>query len=168
MQPSIPQRTALPPRWRVAAAFLMVPALAALSIAIAMPLYSGLPSMTERIWKSALAYGVFGAYPPTIIFGIPAYLVLRKHFKPRLINCAFVGAFVAALPWALLALASTPDQASIDDRATVIDGSKTAFGWLMDAQALAQIALFGALGGFLFWARAIAGSGAEKVFYEED
>lgn len=162
MHPSVPLRS-YPPGWRVASAFLLAPAFAALLIAIAMPAYDGLPTLTERIWKSAIVYGVVGAYPPTIIFGIPAYFVLRKHFEPRPMNCAMVGALVAALPWAILTLFSTPDQASIGDRGTVIEGAKTAYGWLMDAQALAQIAFFGALGGCLFWVVAVAGSKSKKV-----
>jgi hypothetical protein len=121
--------------------------------------------MTERIWRSALLYGLIGAYPPAVLFGIPAYLALRRHFEARLLNCALVGAVAAMLPWAFLMLVSTPDQASIDNRATVIDGSYTAFGWLINAQFLGEIALFGAFGGALFWAIAAAGSGAGNVRY---
>ena len=152
-----------PPLWRVAAAFVLVPGLAALSIALAAPLYAGLPSITERIWRSAVAYGLFGAYPPAIVFGVPAYFALRRRFEPRFTNCAIVGATVAALPWTFLTFVSTPNQASIDNRATVINGSKTVFGWLMEAKFLSGIALCGALGGVLFWVIAAAGSGAGKV-----
>jgi hypothetical protein len=162
MYRSLPERT-YPPHWRVAAAFLVVPAFAALSFAIAMPLYAGLPTMAERIWRSALIYGLVGAYPQTVVFGVPAYFVFRRHFGPHLINCAGVGAVVATLPWLLLTLVSSPDQASIGNRATIINGSYTAFGWLMNAQFLSWVALAGAIGGALFWAIAAAGSGAGKV-----
>jgi hypothetical protein len=162
MYRSLPERT-YPPHWRVAAAFILVPAFAALSFAIAMPLYAGLPMMAERIWRSALVYGLIGAYPPAVVIGVPAYFALRRHFDPHFINCAWVGALVATLPWMFLTLVSTPDQASIGDRATVINGSYTAFGWLMNAQFLGEIALAGAIGGALFWVIAAAGSGAGKV-----
>lgn len=119
--------------------------------------------MAERVWRSALVYAVIGAYPPAALFGIPAYFALRRHFAPHITNCAIAGAVVASLPWAFLTLVNTPDQAIIDNRTTVINGSKTAFGWLMTAQLLGEIALFGALGGALFWAIAVAGSGAGKV-----
>lgn len=162
MYGSLPERT-YPPRWRVAAAFLLVPAVAALSFAIVMPLYGGLPNMADRIWRSAWVYALVGAYPPAVVFGIPAYFALRRHFDPRLINCALVGAVVATMPWLFLTLASTPSQASSDNRATVINGSYTAFGWLMNAQFVGEIAIFGALAGALFWAIVAAGIGAGKV-----
>lgn len=162
MYMSLPGRL-YPPNWRVAAAVILVPAFAAVSLAIAMPIYDGLPTMAERIWRSALVYAVIGAYPPAVVFGVPAYFVLRRHFDAHLFNCALVGAVVATLPWMFLMLVSAPDQASIGNRATVINGSYTAFGWLMNAHFLGEIALAGALGGALFWAIAVAGSTAGKV-----
>lgn len=162
MYSSLHDRT-YPPHWRIAAAFLLVPAFAALLFAIAMPAYDGLPTMAERIWRSALIYGLVGAYPPTIVFGLPAYFALRRRFDPSVFNCALVGAVVATLPWMFLVLVSPPDQASIGGRATVINGTYTAFGWLMNAQTLGPIAVAGALSGALFWAIAAAGSGAGKV-----
>jgi len=166
MYPALPDRT-YPPIWRVAAAFILAPGLAALLVAFVMPLYDGLPKFAERIWRSALAYGLFGAYPAAVLFGLPAYFTLRRRFDPTLINCSFVGAVVSTLPWAFLSLGNTLDQANIGGRATVINESKTAFGWLMDAQFLGQIALFGAFGGTLFWAIAAAGSGAGKARFQK-
>lgn len=159
---SLPERTH-PPRWRVAFAFLVVPALAALSFAFAMPLYAGLPTTTDRVCRSALVYGLVGAYPAALLLGVPAYYMLRRHFEPRLISCALAGTVVTALPWLFLTLMSAPGQASIGDRATVINGSYTAYGWLMNAQFVGEIGLAGAIGGALFWARAAAGSGIGKV-----
>lgn len=162
MYESLPERT-YPPRWRVALAFLLVPGFAALTFAIAMPLYAGLPTVSERIWRSALIYAVVGSYPPALVLGVPAYFVLRRRFEPRLINCASAGAAVAALPWLLLTLVSVPSQSSDGGRDTVVDGYYTAYGWLLNAQFLGEIALFGALGGALFWAIAAAGSKAGRV-----
>lgn len=152
-----------PPRWRVAVAFVLVPALTALSFAIAIPLYAGLPSLMERVWRSALFYGLFGAYPSALVLGVPAYFVLRRHFAPRLINCALAGAGVAASPWLLLTMVSAPDQASIGERATVVNGSYTAFGWLMNAQSIGEIGLAGAVAGALFWVISAAGIRGGKV-----
>ena len=166
MYQSIPERT-FPPIWRVLAAFIIVPGVAALFMAMVMPAYAGLTDPVERVWRSAWAFGLFGAYPATIVLGLPACFMFRRHFSPSLINCSLAGAFVAAIPWAVIVLLSSADQADIDGRPTVINGSKTAFGWLMDAQFLGQIALFGVLGGALFWAIAAAGSGAGKVLNED-
>ncbi len=157
-----PERT-YPPAWRIVAAFVLVPGLAALIATLSVPLYAGLPSLADRIWRSTVVYGLFGAYPAAIVLGIPAYFLLRRNFDPTLASCALTGAVVAAAPWAFLSMASTPDEASIGGRATVINGSKTAFGWLTEAQFIGRIALLGALAGALFWAIAAAGSGAGKV-----
>jgi len=165
MDGCLPDRS-YPPPWRVAAAFILVPALAALLVAIAIPLYAGLPNMAERVWRSALVYSLFCAYPPALLFGVPAYFMLRRQFKLRLVNCAIVGGAITALPWAFLSIVSTPDQASIDNRPTVIDGSRTAYGWLTDVEFVGEIALFGAVGGAFFWVVAVAGSSAGKVATE--
>lgn len=162
MYQSLPERL-YPPTWRVIVAFVVVPGLTAFVVALWMPLYAGLPSFAERVWRSTIMYSLFGAYPATTVLGIPAYFMLRRHFAPKLANCSLVGAAIAALPWAFLSVASAPDQASIDGRATVINGARTIYGWLTATQFIGQVALFGALGGALFWAIATAGSGAGKV-----
>ena len=124
MYASRPQRT-YPPTWRIVAAFLIVPGAAALLMATVMPAYEGISNPLERIWLSAYAFAVFGAYPTTVILGIPTFFILRRHFDPRLINCSLAGALIAALPWFLLSTFSLPDSASIGGRATVINGSLT-------------------------------------------
>jgi Holliday junction DNA helicase RuvA len=149
-----------PPVWRVIAAFLIAPGVAALILAAVMPAYPGLDDPLERVLRTAWAIATIGAYPATVVLGLPAFFMLRRRFDPKLTNCSLTGAVVAVLPWALLSLLSTPDQASVNGRATVIDGSNTAFGWLMIGQLLGQIALAGAVAGALFWAIAAAGSGA--------
>jgi hypothetical protein len=128
-----------------------------------LPLYAGLATMTERVWRSWIIYALVGAYPTAIVLGVPTYFLLRRRLEPRLGNCALAGSTVAVLPWFFLTLAGAPTQASIGERATVINGSYTAYGWLMNAQFLGVIGLAGAVGGALFWAIAAAGSGAGKV-----
>ena len=153
------ERTAPPPRppaWRVVAAFVVAPGAAALVMAAATPLYAGLDP-GERLWRSAATFAAFGAYPAALVLGVPACFLLRGRLAPSLVNCASAGAVIAALPWFALSLLSGPDQASIDGRATVIDGSRTAYGWLTQATFLGGIALFGALGGAVFWLVAAAG-----------
>ena len=157
-----PDRT-YPPAWRVIAAFLIAPGFAALLMAMLMPAYDGIPDPLERVWRSALIFAVFGAYPTTLIFAIPAFFMLRRHFDAKLLNCSLAGAGVAALPWLILSMISQPDSASTNGRATVIDGSLTTYGWLEILTFVGQIAAFGAAGGALFWVIAAAGSGAGKV-----
>ena len=152
-----------PSIWRVILAFVVVPGAAALLMAIAMPAYEGITDPLERIWRSAVAFAVFGAYPPAFIIGLPAFFMLRRHVNATIINCAATGAVVAALPWLVLALISRPDNASIDGRSTVIDGSLTAYGWLMNFYYVGQIALLGAIAGALFWFIAAAGSRTGQV-----
>lgn len=65
---------------------------------------------------------------------------------------------MASAPWALITLLGpSADQASIGGKATVIDGTTTAYGWLVAAQFVGEIALFGAAAGLLFWAIAASG-----------
>jgi len=152
-----------PSIWRVILAFVVVPGAAALLMAIVMPAYEGITDPLERIWRSAVAFAVFGAYPPAFIIGLPAFFMLRRHVDATIINCAATGAVVAALPWLVLALLSRPDNASIGGRSTVINGSLTAYGWLMNFYYVGQIALLGTIAGALFWFIAAAGSRAGKV-----
>ncbi|NJR80897.1 hypothetical protein [Sphingomonas corticis] len=152
-----------PSIWRVILAFVVVPGAAALLMAIVMPAYEGITDPLERIWRSAVAFAVFGAYPPAFIIGLPAFFMLRRHVDATIINCAATGAVVAALPWLGLALLSRPDNASIGGRSTVINGSLTAYGWLMNFYYVGQIALLGTIAGALFWFIAAAGSRAGKV-----
>jgi hypothetical protein len=147
-----------PPTWRVALAFLVAPGAAALLIAIAMPAYDGLPDWFERVWRTAETFSIFGAYPTAVVFGLPAYFMLRRHFSATPLACAVVGSAVAALPWALLVMAgSGASEASVNGRATVLNGHTTAYGWLQNAEFLLTIGLFGAIGGFVFWVVAAAG-----------
>lgn len=146
-----------PPIWRIIAAFFIVPGVAALVMAILMPAYDGISDPLERIWRSALVFAVVGAYPATVILGVPAFFILRQRFEATLLNCSLTGAVVAALPWLILSLLSPLDSASIGGRATILHGSLTPYGWLTNLTSIGQIALFGAAGGMLFWLIAAAG-----------
>ena len=152
-----PQLT-YPPAWRVALAFVVVPGLAAFLYAAYEPAYAGLPSYWERVFATAKLNAIVGAYPTALVFGVPAYLAMRRRFRARAINCAIVGAALAAAPWALLVLLGpSADSASIGGRDTVIDGHYTAYGWLRNLGFVGQIAAMGAAGGTIFWIIAAAG-----------
>ena len=145
-----------PPRWRVLLAFAMVPGLAAIALATVEPFYAGLDSYFERVWRTALIFAIF-AYPLGLVFGLPTYVFLRDRVTPTWLNCSLAGAFVAAAPWTIIVfLSPSADQASIGGRATVVNGTTTAYGHLVALQFVGTIALCGALAGLLFWLIAAA------------
>jgi len=157
-----------PAVWRVLLAFLLAPGAAALLMAISMPGYAGIPSWSERVWRSAELYAALGAYPITLVFGVPAYFMLRRHLSARPLPCALVGAVVAVFPWMLIILIGPgASEASIDGRATVLNGHTTAYGWLQNAEFVLMMAFFGAVGGLIFWAVAAAGDRPDHLETEE-
>ena len=147
-----------PSPWRVLAAFLVVPGVMAIALAGVMVLYAGFVGGWEGFWVLARIFVLFGAYPSTVVLGVPAFFMLRKWLDATLVNCALVGATVAASPWLLLLLLPHGDYANVGGHATVIDGKSTAYGLLVAIELLGQIALIGAFSGILFWMIAIAGT----------
>ena len=146
------EQRSVPPWWRVLLGFLVAPAAAALLAATLQPGYDGLPNFFERVWRTAVFYGVFGAFPTAMFIGLPAFFLLRHRLAPTAINCALVGAIIAALPWTVITLLpQAADEASIGGRLTIIDGQLTAYGWLMQGKFVGAIALFGFAGGVIFW-----------------
>jgi hypothetical protein len=144
----------------VVVGFLLAPAVASLAMAFAMPAYDGLPSFAERVWKTAQIYAVLGAYPITLMLGLPFYFMLRRHFAPTLLNCAVAGAAVAAIPLSFLILLPTGmSQESVGGYATVIDGRRTGYGWLLGGESVLEIAAFGLIGGLVFWLVVVASRG---------
>ena len=146
-----------PPRWRVFLGFLVAPASAALLAATLQPAYDGLPNLFERVWRTAVFYGIFGAFPTAIVLGLPTFFLLKRRLAPTVINCGLVGALIAALPWIVITLLpQAADEASIGGRLTIVDGRLTPYGWLMQGQFVGAIALFGLAGGIIFWIVAAA------------
>ena len=141
----------------MALAFVVAPTVASILLAVLQPAYAGLTSPIERVFETAKMYAVAGAYPTTLVIGVPAYFILRRHFSARPFNCAVAGALIAAFPWIILSLIPPVGSASIGGRATIIDGQMTAFGWLMQAWFVGQIAIVGWVAGVVFWAVAAAG-----------
>jgi len=123
-------------------------------------MYAGLPSLSERVFRTAVDDALFGAYPAALVLGVPALLALRGRVRASPLNCAVTGAVVASLPWLLLGLISSPDFASSDGHTTVQDGAMTWWGWVELFEFVGAIALAGAAGGIVFWA--VAAAGAEQ------
>lgn len=121
---------------RVALGILIAPLAASFVAALAQPWYALLPDMGERILWSTLVY-CFGAYPPALLFGVPAYLLLQDRVAPSLPNCMVAGAAVAVAPWLLIGLASIGSTLAGDDLAGI-------------ARAFGPIATYGAVGGAVF------------------
>ena len=152
------QRIVRPPIWRLAIAFVIVPAVAALAMAIQQPLYAGLPDFWDRVFRTAVVNAVVGAYPAALVLGVPAYLVFRKRLRPTVLNCSVVGAAVAALPWLLLGLISSPDYAYSNGHVTHQNGHLTLWGLVDLAIFTGWIGLFGAGAGVLFWLITVPGA----------
>jgi len=121
------------------------------------PMYEGLPDLTARILRTFPVVAIVGAYGPAVVFGLPAFLYLRRVTRPLFWVCVLTGAAVAALPWTLISLLPAAQEASIDGRATVTHGHVTLFGVQEAAKLVGGAGLFGALGGAAFWLIAAAG-----------
>jgi hypothetical protein len=147
----MPQPSLKPQAWRIVLGFLVAPFVAAV-------LLSALNRDPTILWPAL----IYGAYPATIVIGIPLYFALRNLVPPRLWILMLAGGFVAAFPWALLLL-SPPDQASVGNCVAVVDGRTTWCGMLQNAGFLGYIFAFGALGGLVFWLCAVwRGPGARS------
>jgi len=145
------------PIFRVLAAFVIAPAVAALLLASLEPLYAGLPSLMDRVFRTFLLYLLIGGYPSAWMLGIPAYILFRHRLRPTPVNCASVGAAVATLPWLVLGLLSVPDYSYDGGRITVEHGHRTLPGWLDFGTSLGGLAAIGAFAGITFWIVAAAG-----------
>ncbi len=140
-----------PPIWRIALAFLLAPAAAALAYACLLPLYGGLPDLADRVWRTFLLYLLLGGYPATVVLGLPAFFALKSRLYPTPLSCGLVGAIIAAVPWLLLGLLSSPNYAYSNGHVTHENGSITLAG-LLDLGAFgAQLAALGFFAGLVFW-----------------
>jgi hypothetical protein len=85
---------------------------------------------------------------------------MRDRVKATAFACAATGAVVASLPWFVLGIIVTPDEASTNGHITVHNGWKTWWGWVEFGTFVGQIAAIGAAAGVLFWLIAAARAGA--------
>jgi hypothetical protein len=138
--------------------FAVAPAAAALLFASLYPAYDGLPSYPDRVWRSFLTYLMVGGYPAALLLGVPAFLAFRSRVNPTLLNCGIVGAAVAALPWLLLGIFSSPNYASVGGHVTYNNGVITEYGLLNLATLVGEVAGLGFFAGLVFWAAVAFGS----------
>jgi len=117
-------------------------------------IFDGLPNGSYL--KTVALFAFLGAYPATIIFGVPTLLILRRRLKPRFVYVVLAGGCVAAAPWLLLVLfGSNPDTASIGTHVTVQAGQKTLWGWIEGGRMVGGVFLLGLIGGVAFWLVAV-------------
>lgn len=146
--------------WRIVAAFVIAPLMAAIALALFEPGYGGL-TFFDRTYRSTIMYASIGAYPPTVLLGVPAYRVLKSRMRTTAFNCAGTGAAIASLPWLVLVTSLPgPDQAMLDGHVTYQNGVKTWWGWISDLYLVGTIATAGAFAGICFWFIAFAGKTA--------
>jgi hypothetical protein len=144
-----------PPAWRIVLAFIIAPAFAAVLMAAFLPAYDGLPP-AQRFWNSAWLYAIVGAYPPTLMLGVPAYFALRSHAEARLRNCVLVGVTLPLLSWGLLSvLPPGPGYEQLGSEYVVIDGHRTLYGWELVGRDLLLLGALGAAAGLVFWLVAV-------------
>jgi len=139
-----------PRLWRLILGFICGPAVAAGLFAVIFPLYQGLPSAPERIWHTLVTV-LWVVYPVTAIFGLPLYVILRSRARASMLNCVLSGAAVSALPWFILGLLATPNEASVGHVVTVHNHMRTLAGWTEFLQLIGGVAILGAIGGLVFW-----------------
>jgi hypothetical protein len=138
-----------PSGWRLLAGFVLAPAPPALLASAIFFLLSGVPD-PARIWEGFLVALVFFGYLPALFVGLPTYAVLRRKLRPTMLNCVVAGAFVAALPLALISVFPFARDASSNGEPTVVDGRPTWFGFVEAMKVVGFVAGFGALGGGVF------------------
>lgn len=135
--------------------------LAALPIAPLPSLLILLALMTD--WTVFSFEYLAGAWPALVVVeliaivvgGISAALLLHR-IEFSLLSCTLTGGFVAILPFLLIvfftAIGGSTVDASINGTATVIDGSKTLYGYWQDTKFFGILGLLGGVGGaFFYW-----------------
>jgi hypothetical protein len=148
---SLSESQRITPTWpRLIAAFVLAPAIASVAFAFVAPGYDGLPYY-EAVFSSAKLYALLGAYPLAFIFGIPLYLGLRKNARATALNCAVAGALIAATPWFFVGAFGQTGNVWTGNRATLVNGELTTYGWIELGQFLLLIGAAGAAGGVVLW-----------------
>ncbi|WP_300579222.1 hypothetical protein [Phenylobacterium sp.] len=144
---------------RLILAFLIAP-LAPSALAATWTLFDGVDNGGYLQWLRLFA---LVAYPTALVFGAPAYFLLRNRVKPRLVSVALMGGLVAAAPWILLAIfGPAPDFASSGSRVTVENGSATLWGWIGTFRLVSGVFVLGLIGGLTFWLVALGLPGRKR------
>jgi len=160
--PSPPDRTAPKLcRRRLVLAFILAPLAPALLISLPT-LFDGLDN--GGLLKTVAMFALFGGYPATLIFGVPAFLILKRWVRPRLVWIMLTGGLVAAAPVALsLLLTRPPEFASIDGQVIAQAGRLTKAGWIQHLYMLGAIFTLGVIGGLAFWIVGVRRFGREST-----
>jgi len=138
-----------PKLWRVAFGFVAAPLVPA-ALWMLPELWNGAPLASYGSFVMLVA--IYGAYPATILLGVPAYFVLRRRMRPLLVSLLLAGGLIAAAPWpALMLLLPNPQDAWIGGCHTVVDGKTTWCGYWEGVKFIGWIFALGATGGVAFW-----------------
>ncbi len=133
-------------RMHVIWAFLAAPLAGAGALGV---LSAWLPGSNSSMAAAMAIGGAIVGYLIALTLGVPAYLVLRKRVKPRLVYPTLGGAIIASTPFMLGSLASGLDGASLTG--------------LLQTVGLAFPA--GAVGGFTFWLIAVRADPNARQFF---
>lgn len=85
-----------------------------------------------------------------VILGLPTYLFLRVRGSPSWWTAPIGGFAIGCLPIGLLALVPAADQASTGDVPTIVNGFRTAAGWLEYLTLVSGAGALGAVAGLGF------------------
>jgi hypothetical protein len=104
---------------------------------------------------------VFVCLALILVLCVPAYLLLQRFWKVRLIECVIAGALVAVIlnvglyvaSW--VALSGVTFSAGDSGGATYVDGQLTAHGWVVAAKGVLFNVVLGASIGACFWILAL-------------
>lgn len=134
-----------PGNQRAVTAFLLAPLVPAALAALAEP------ATTSRL-GDFLLIAIVGGYLPSLVFGLPLYLALRRRLAPRLPLVMGLGGLIAALPPLLVLMIGSEQQGTIGGHTLAI--VDLAFGWSGLGPGTAFVATcfgLGLCGGFVFW-----------------
>ena len=151
----------VPPLWWVALAFIVAPLVVAVAFAFSAQAGTEPEAWLQRAINTLLLILMFGAYPPTLLVGVPVYVFLRRRVRPTAFNCALAGLFVAGLPTLVLALIPSPAGSysyGQNMQAFIVNGQRTALGWLSELEHFGVMCALGAVTGLVFWLVAVAGT----------
>jgi hypothetical protein len=86
-----------PEGWRLFLAFLIAPLVGAAAA-------SAKADSWQTFRELFSLFAIVGAYPATILFGLPAYFILKRRVRPSLIATGLVGGVIAMAPWSIITL----------------------------------------------------------------
>ncbi len=143
---------------RAVAGFLLAPLIVGLGIACIVFVLAALSGSGSFGRASAtsllvLAYAVVVGWAFALIFGVPAYLLLKRLRIVSPLPTIAIAALIGALfPWLTHWLLLDPSSSiSINGCETVAHGVTTACGYRRLAQGSILPALVGAVAGLVFW-----------------